>query len=326
MKEPTPAALIAVAAAALALAPAVRADSQNLNDIMLAYKSVPNGLLQSLDLGSISISLVDNADFARMVATFTVNNPGAVYAGIFSGLNLHWLQYVRSDACPAQFYGTNAAAPTLDPPSGGWDYMYNDGAAWTSPITSSPNYGYFIDSQPWYYNNTGEAARSTVGVSYAIRDSPGYCPANGLTEFATFLVAEPTQSGADAELVQLGQFLLIGGFEWDVRSAGSSIAALIGDPPSTFADEANTALANGAFSGWTPVVGKAVLVPEPQTWALLLLSGSWLWRRARQTRENRGRLRIGWHPRVGGGSSRFLAGLMVLMVAQRLATAAQAPG
>src|SRR5207249_291542 len=106
-------------------------------------------------------------------------------------------------------------------------------------------------------------------------------PANGLTEFATFLAAEPTQSGADADLVQFGQFLLIAGFEWDVRSAGSSVAALIADPASAFADEANAALANGAFSGWTPVVGKAVLVPEPQLWGLVLLGGSLLWFRFR---------------------------------------------
>jgi hypothetical protein len=95
--------------------------------------------------------------------------------------------------------------------------MYADGAARTLPNNAIPNFGWFIDTQPWYYNAAGEAGRSTVCATYSIRDVPGFCPAAGVTSFQTWLVGKSTTGS---------QFCLIRGYSWSVsrrkRRAGRS--------------------------------------------------------------------------------------------------------
>ena len=242
-----------------------------ISDISLSVRFSPTGPNQVLNLGSMDISLADYGASSNMNATFTVN-PAYVTPGfnLWNDISLHWVQLIWHDDAPAKYKGANPTFPIIDPPSGGWDYMYLDGAARTQPNNAIPNYGWFIDGYPWYYNSVGEAANSTVGKSYHINDVPGDTPAPGYTGFTTYLVAQSLKPCNAAGCLAPMDFLLLAGFDWTANSTDIAITDTFKAPSPFDVTELTNSLANGGFTGWTATDNKAALVPEPSVIILVL--------------------------------------------------------
>jgi hypothetical protein len=117
------------------------------------------------DLGDITVRVVPLVGRTVMQATFTVD---PALRGVTDWVDLHWLQTILWDDAPVSFRRVPATIPIVDPPDGGWDYMYTDGGVRKTP---DPAYAWFHDGMPWYYNGVGEAAKNTVGSSYVWRHS-----------------------------------------------------------------------------------------------------------------------------------------------------------
>ncbi len=192
------------------------------------------------DIGDIEAVHAPEVGNARtiMTATFTL---APAHTSLRSWLNLHWVQVISADACPTPFHGRRLPAPLIDPPLDGWDYMYL-GPGRTNPDFSIPDYGWFLDAQPWYWNATGEGANFVPGVSYGVGDKPVHCGGGGITTFKTWLVAEgPGKT-----------FCLLRGFRWTISTdAGSREGPTdLGAPTAAHAAEVGAALTGSLFAGW----------------------------------------------------------------------------
>ncbi len=243
----------------------------SITDISIAIRTLPNGPNQILDLGDMSISLEDHGAASDMKAKFTVNptfaNPSL---DLWRDVKLHWLQLIWHDDAPAMYKGVAPSFPVTDPPSGGWDYMYLDDGARTKPNNAIPNFGWFIDNQPWYYNSIGEVANFTIGKQYSIEDIPGDTAAPGFTGFTTYLVAvDPKGCGAPGCLGP-SDILMLAGFDWTANSTDIALTGTFKAPSPFDVGDIGSSLANGFFSGWNVTDSKAALIPEPSTLVLLL--------------------------------------------------------
>jgi hypothetical protein len=307
--------LLGVAAAALMallISPAI-AGEIDINDINLNFKPVCGGPVEKINLGDLHVSLSQTGPGAGALrATFTVS-PGISGEGsggtkIWECVSLHFFQFIFHDDDPATVAGKKLPFPQVDTPPHGWDYMYKDtngtpgiqedervpGNVTSPTLTDDAN-----DTLPWYHTMEEEAGAAGSGneapnyglgqfqecVSYSMRDRPGRPPSPGNTSFAAFLVATPKHNCPDDDFcLTTNEFLLLAGFDWIIGEHGVLLS-----PTSRGAVEANEALMNTGFAGWTAYNGSegaicCAKVPEPTTWALLLgglLPASLLHRRVR---------------------------------------------
>lgn len=198
------------------------------------------------DIGDIDVTAAPDPTnaYTIMDATFRLD---PAQSRLRNWITFHWVQAITADGCPAPYAGRPLPFGQMDPPHNGWDYMYFDRAARTMPDLRIPNYGWFVDDRPWYYNATGEGAMFVPGVSYSVQDAPTHCSDGSATAFATWLVAECA-----------GQcFCLIRGFTWTISStpalrAGPTDA---GVPALAHATAIGAALANAHFTGWSVAHG-----------------------------------------------------------------------
>ena len=221
-----------------------RAGSTNI-----VVKTTINGI-PNTTIGSIATSLSDNPNHT-MMATFSVLNQ---FADVCDWFDFHWVQAIDSDACPAKIANVVASLPVVDPPAYGWDYMYVDqnvdgmisaderNPGGTDPM-AQPGFAADIDEElPWYQTETEEETDFTVCATYPVNDTPGFCPAMGVTSFRTYLVAEPRNEMS---------FCLLAGFSWSVKNAaGGNVgpaAITIGDADKTTVE---SALSNGNIDSW----------------------------------------------------------------------------
>lgn len=208
-------------------------------DVIVNLNGVPT------DIGDIEATHAPNASNTRaiMLATFRL---APEHARLASWLQFHWVQAITYDDCPETYFARRLPRPHIDPPKDGWDYMYA-GAGRTDPILDIPDFGHFIDAEPWYFNSTGEAANTIPGISHDIGDAPGLCDFDGVTTFDTWLVAEgPGQV-----------FCLIRGFRWSISTAAHLRAGPddLGAPTAAHSAVIDAALANSAFAGWRSSAG-----------------------------------------------------------------------
>lgn len=264
----------------------------DINDVMVNFKRPCDAPARQVNLGDLHITLSKDAPVnpgdppKGMVATFTVD-PSISGAGsgdthIWDCLSLHYVQLITADACPAKLAGVAAGTaglpfPVIDPPAGGWDYMFNDNDAPADGIQadervpgniSDPIWaGEPIDNLPWYPQFPGFGNQECV--EYVMNDEPGFCPANGVTSFSTFLVAEPSTTCPDsADCLAPGDILLLAGFNWawasnaiGISSAGVPNAATV-----------KTAIGNSGFSGWDVTDTGTICCPIPEPASLATLS------------------------------------------------------
>ncbi len=247
----------------------------SINDIMIDYR-YPSccSPAKQINLGDMAISLEDKGGSSQMDATFTVDAAISGAGGIWDCMDLHWLQTIWYDDCPAKIGGKEPTLPIIDPPNGGWDYMYNDGANRKNPNLNIPNYGWFIDNDPWYYNSTGEAAQFKTGVSYKINDCPTDCPAPGWTSFSTYLMAisDTICDISNLDCLKSNEMLLLAGFDWTISATDIAITDTFRAPSPFDVKDITKALSNASFSGWTVVDNKDICcIPEPGTYILLLI-------------------------------------------------------
>jgi len=243
----------------------------SITDISIATRSMPNGPNQILDLGNMSISLADDGPASLMNATFTINPTFANSSlDLWRDVSLHWLQLIWHGNNLANYNGAFPNLPVIDPPKGGWDYMYNDGAGRTQPNNAIPDFGWFIDDQPWYFNTVGEAANSTRGQSYSVLDRPGDRTAPDFIGFTTYLVAtDPKLCNAPGCLTPT-EILVLAGFDWTESNLNIAITDPFATPRLSDVADITISLLNGGFGGWTVTDSKAALIPEPSTLVLLL--------------------------------------------------------
>lgn len=218
----------------LAYLRALPVPATTITDVIVNLNGVPT------DIGDIEATHAPDATNTAtiMSASFTL---APAHAALKNWLSFHWVQAITADACPAEYGARPLPFPQLDPPLDGWDYMYA-GPGRANPINAIPNFGWFLDANPWYWNSTGEGANFVPGVQYAVSDVPGHCAGGGATTFKTWLVAEgPGKT-----------FCLIRGFAWTISSiAGRRVAATdLGGPTLALANEIDASLANALFAGW----------------------------------------------------------------------------
>lgn len=270
--------------AALTLAPAIYADSTPKNasqggiQIQASYDGGP---ATTYTLGSFNVSLSNfpyqGYNYGHMLSTFTVNTgANAPPATLFSGMKLHWYQQVQSlpnydsttylgnYVVPWPGTGYTSAMPITDPPSGGWDYMYNGARV---PANIVPGYAIFVDTDPFYYtraaelswvpSSTGQVV-SQPGVKYTIEDYPGYRMNPGVS-FTDYLVAEATTPNPlDPMGLRPGQLTILGGFTWTIAlTAGTyqpdlKINSTFAGTPNGAVDNMNLGMLNGNFPTWNP--------------------------------------------------------------------------
>ncbi len=247
----------------------------SIDDVSITYKIPCTASPAQLNLGDLTITLEDNGGSSCMNAQFSVD-VNARGNTIWSCMELHWLQTIWHDDCPAKISGKNPTLPIIDPPKDGWDYMYNDGAGRTNPNLTIPNYGWFIDDKPWYYNSTGEAAKYVKGQTYSINDCPGDCTAPGWTGFSTYLMAVATQTcpNQPPECLGSGEMLLLCGFDWTVSATDISISDTFTAPSPFDVTDITTSLGNASFEGWTVRDSDMICcIPEPTTMGMIVISG-----------------------------------------------------
>jgi hypothetical protein len=230
----------------------------------------------------VNVANAADNNFTNMNSTFTVNTgANAPPASIFHCMDLHWYQNIETlpPNDPATYKGNSASGllPITDPPKGGWDYMYTDGSARTTP---NPAYSDFIDDKPWYYSAAGEAAHSTPGTSYTIEDGPAKRGDNGGygVQFLTYLVAETKENTCTLEYcLRPGQMLILGGFAWHTGTNGAGgnfdpgiESTFPGALPGSAAD-IESGLAHAGFVSFTAVDNAVICcdVPEPASLALI---------------------------------------------------------
>ncbi|MBI1369809.1 MAG: hypothetical protein GC162_14280 [Planctomycetes bacterium] len=226
-----------------------------IDDIMLNYRIPCDGPIQSINLGDVAISLSDAGAFSNMSATLTID-AAAQTSDIWHCLQLHWIQTIwhLSATDPAKYKGANPDVPTngqiIDPPNGGWDYMYTDGSARTMP---DPAYNFFIDDQPWYYSAVGEAAMNVNCQSYTIEDGPADRADPEYVGFSTYLVATVTMTCDDDPMPDClipGQMIVLGGFDWTTSNTDIFILGTFNGATAGDIAEINLALTNADFTGW----------------------------------------------------------------------------
>jgi hypothetical protein len=253
--------------------------TDTISDVSVKYRIPCDDGINALNLGDIAITLADAGPSSRMDAGLTVN-AGAQGDLIWNCLELHWLQTIWHDDCPAKISGKDPVLPIIDPPKGGWDYMYKDGAARKDPNMTIPNFGWFIDDQPWYYNSTGEAAKSDKGKTYDITDMPGDCIDPNWTGFSSYLMATVSWECPNAlpDCLKKNEMLLLAGFDWTTSSADIDITDTFKAPSPFDVTDITTALSNAGFSGWTVYDDKVICcyIPEPMTIFGLFLGISWV--------------------------------------------------
>lgn len=266
--------------------------SMTVEDISVNVRRPCTGSVTELTLGDFTMTL-DFADQPSrgMRGTFTVDS-GYLGSPLWDCMELHFIQLITSDACPATVAGSSLPFPQIDTPPNGWDYMYNDtdssgtieadertagnysSASWSDDVQ---------DTDPWYHTQSEETSDFDIGVEYTISDLPGYCANQGVTAFSTWLVALPTETCEEhADCLDPGEFLLLGGLDWTWASNAISISA-----SSLTASTVNTALTNTSFSGWTAMDDGIICcdpVPEPMTLALFGLGAGVLALRRRRRR------------------------------------------
>lgn len=271
-------------------------------NITVGFDPNCDGLVRPLNLGSISATVQNGTGpvagggngtpvgSSLMDATFSLS-AAAKTAKVTNCANFYWLQEIYYDDAPVPYKpgGVDKTPPKgnysiIDPPNGGWDYMYN-GPGRTNP---KPAYSNFIDNQPWYYNAAGQANFNNPGAgTYQIQDQPGNpgllpSPPNpagtyGVTRFDTFLVATPTMGCADANCLKAGEIDLLAGFAWTIQSSNpndpqsSYINSIQFIPQAGNAADINTALTNAGFAGYTAVVGRNICCPEPAVAGLMMI-------------------------------------------------------
>jgi len=197
-----------------------------------------NGRVQ--DIGDVRVRIIAFPDRTSMQAYFVLDPK---WAWVDSCVEFHWLQIIVDDAAPALYHGRPTQFPVVDPPADGWDYMYRD-AGRTQPRNEVPNFGWFLDAQPWAFNSAGEAVNSIEGTGYAFADAPTNPPGGAAVEFHTILVG--TQPGSTtAEL--------IAGFDWRASSdfIRRSQPMDLGLPNPNEAGRVSQALGSGRITGWT---------------------------------------------------------------------------
>jgi hypothetical protein len=220
------------------------------NDVLVNFKPVCTGPVQQVNLGDLHVTI---SAAAGIEATFTVDpairGPGSGGTRIWDCLNLHYIQIIRADDCPATVAGVPAGDPTfpfpvVDTPPNGWDYIYMDtngtpGIQADERVPGNVNgpaqADDAVDVLPWYHTPEEEARKPGSGfegvggfvecVSYVLKDVPGFCPDAGVTSFTTFLVAEPTSTCLEAECLLPFEFVLLAGFDWTWTTAGVSVMA-----------------------------------------------------------------------------------------------------
>jgi hypothetical protein len=255
----------------------------NINDIMIDVRDPCKAPPVAVNLGDLSITTDYIGTQGAMTAKFTVDDAvDGMDSTIWDWIEVHFLQTIWLDNDPNRptVGGVQPNLPVVDPPKGGWDYMFTDGAARTMP---KPEYAEFIDDDPWYWNELGEDNRFIECEEYNIVDFPTV--GNGVqVGFSTYLAVEPERTICNEDYcLQEGEILILAGFDWLVD--GTAKTTTVTDTfyaPSPFdVADITTALANGGFSGWTVVDDKDICCPEPGALALVLVGalGVWMTRR-----------------------------------------------
>jgi hypothetical protein len=211
-----------------------------ITDLTVNLNGVPT------DVGDIDVTHAPNAANTHTIMSATFR-PAPGLAGLHHWMTFHWVQVIVADACPALYAGAALPFAQVDPPRDGWDYMYDGPGLRVNPNWSIPNFGHFLDSQPWYWNSAGEAANSTPGVAWGINDMPIHCGPGGVTTFETWLVAEGPGR----------RFCLIRGFSWSISNIAARRAGPTDTGAPTLADAAQVsgALRNSAYPEWTCEAG-----------------------------------------------------------------------
>lgn len=207
------------------------------------------GQRQTIDLGDVSVTL-SNRGGSGMSAVFRVadeHRPDQGGGELWAHLELHWVNIITDDACPATVRGVPAGRgalpfPVVDMPRNGWDYVYRSrrssrGRGPDRTETNADGREMRDDARdiwPWYHtpeeelmqptsgNEAGGFGQFRHGVVYGIRDLPSLCGGGGVTAFTTLLVAvvPSGQDGNGSQSLQQGQLLVLAGFDWDWTSEG----------------------------------------------------------------------------------------------------------
>jgi hypothetical protein len=266
-----------------------------INDVNLNFRDPCDGPLQMINLGDMSITVSNSGANKGMTGTFTVD-PAVQGSSIFNCFDLHWLQYITADDCPATVAGVAAGSaglpfPVVDTPPNGWDYIYKDNDAPADGIqadervpgntTSASLMDDANDTLPWYHtsaeeamaagsgNETGGLGTFTPGKTYQIKDVPGFCPGGGCTSFTTFLVAVPKITCTGPDCLATNEMLVLAGFEWIWSSNDTKLK--LGNTAQG-ATNIDTALRNTGFSGWSAFDSGSICCPEPSGLAVLACS------------------------------------------------------
>lgn len=244
------------------------------------------GQSRAIDLGDVTVTL-SNRGGSGMSAVFRVgeeHRPNHGGDAIWDHLELHWVNIIRDDDCPATVRGVPAGRsslpfPIVDMPRNGWDYVYKHRRAsrGRGPERTESNadgremVDDALDIWPWYHtpeeeamdresgNGGGGFGQFREGVVYGIRDLPSLCDGGGLTAFTSLLVGVvPTGTdGNGSETLQQGQLLVLAGFDWDWTTRGLRLAET-----QMSLEEFDRALHNGQFPEWMGAEGVAVYVEE----------------------------------------------------------------
>jgi hypothetical protein len=270
-------ALLLILAFGRVVAAPVSEETQTISDITIGYRNVCPGPVSRINLGDLTINMVDDGGDRYVEASFVVDaavsGPGSGGTHLWDCLKLHYLQLIwRNDQEPLPTYlGGTPALPVIDPPQGGWDYMYTDGAGRTMPDLGVPNYSWAIDDLPWYLNATGEEGMFEICIQYDMNDG-STPPAAGLVGFTTYLVAEAIQTCDLPDCLQPGETLLLAGFNWTAPAMGAfDVLGTFINPGAAGLVELREALAHANFGEWANgVTTEKVIcctVPEPGTLA-----------------------------------------------------------
>jgi hypothetical protein len=254
-----------------------------------------SGRARVVDLGQITVSLASRGG-AGMSAVFRVDEgfqPDQAGGDLWDHVEIHWVNIITDDDCPATMRGVPAGRsalpfPVVDMPRNGWDYVYKSRRAsrGRGPERTENNAdGREMrddarDIWPWYHtpeeeamqdgsgNETAGFGQFKRGVVYGIRDLPSLCGRGGVTAFTTLLVAvvPPNQDGRGVGTLGQGQLLVLAGFDWDWTTRDLRLA----ETEFTL-DDLDQALLNSHFPEWTGVADVAVAVehwagsgPEPE--------------------------------------------------------------
>ena len=224
--------------------------THSILDVNLNFREC-DGPLQMINLGDLSVSLSNDAGAGKGVhATFDVdaNVEGST---IFDCFDLHWLQYITADDCPATVARVAAGTvglpfPTIDTPPNGWDYIYNDNDAPADGIQADER---VPETPPAHArrrcqrhrpvvshrggramaagsgNQAGGLGTFTRGETYGLIDVPGlFAPPGTCTAFTTFLVAVPTHTCDGPDCLALDEMLVLAGFDWVWSSDNMKLA------------------------------------------------------------------------------------------------------